>query len=162
MSAYELATLVSALAVLVISAITDMKTRKVPNVVTFPAMILGIVLTATMNGSDMLFRIVWLVFLFFFGTLGLMGMGDLKLLMALVALRGMGETSLTLLFGSLLLIAYCLVTETTAMTETLKDTGRFLTIGTGIRKLSDSEYPFAPFFAIAYPIAWFVAGNLRW
>jgi hypothetical protein len=62
-----------------------------------------------------------------------------------------------LIFGAGLMIVYCLATRPKAMTEVLKDTGRFLTIGSPIREQEYKEYPFAMFLALGYAPAWILA-----
>lgn len=149
------------LTILLISACTDMSDRRVPNAVTFGGMATGLILVALNSPKEAGIRFLCLIFLFFFGTLRLMGMGDLKLCMAVTALRGMQEGSLTLLFGALLMIVYCLLTDSKNTALTLKDTVVFFTTGNPIPKRSDRLYPFAAFLALGYPMAW-IAVNSRW
>lgn len=87
-------------------------------------------------------------------------MGDLKLLMAVCALRGPMEASATLFIGSILLIFYSFMTEPAATKQTMKDTVRFLAFGLNIPKWSDTMFPLGLFMAAAYPAAVIATGGL--
>ena len=149
------------LTVLLISACTDVRDRKVPNEVTFAGMATGLILAAAVSPKEAGIRFLCLIFLFFFGMLRLMGMGDLKLCMAVTALRGPEEASLTLLFGAFMLLVYCLFTDAKNTVLMMKDTVALFTTGTPIPKRSDRLYPLAAFLALGYPAAW-IATNVRW
>lgn len=142
---------------LLISAITDLKYRKVKNIFTFPSMGIGLFLTGIQSIKELLVRVIWICGMFIVSTFGVMGMGDVKLIMAIIALRGYWEALLCVLFGSIAMILYCLITERTLMIESLKDTFRFLIYRTHIPKRSDKKYPFAFFMALGYPAAWFLS-----
>ncbi|WP_075980695.1 A24 family peptidase [Bacillus massilinigeriensis] len=78
---------------LVISFVTDLRKRKIYNIITFPSIILGFVFHTWMNGfQGFLFSlfgcIVGLGLLMFPFILGAMGAGDVKLLAAIGALKG--------------------------------------------------------------------------
>lgn len=79
--------------VLGISMITDMKSRKILNVITMPAMIFGMIYHTYLSGfQGLLFSILGLLIGFFLlmipFLLGGMGAGDLKLLAAVGAILG--------------------------------------------------------------------------
>ena len=82
-----------------------------------------------------------------------MGMGDLKLCMAITALRGIEEASLMLLWGSISLLVYCFITDRKNTLYMIKDTFNFFAYNTKIIKRSDKQYPFAVFLFIGYVIA---------
>jgi prepilin peptidase CpaA len=81
------------LVVLLISVITDVKSRKILNIVTLPSILIGVIYYTTTSGLDgLLFSgkgfIVGLVLLFIPFLLGGIGAGDVKLLAAIGALKG--------------------------------------------------------------------------
>jgi len=78
----------TALCVLTLSAIWDIRQRRIPNIVTFPAITAGVILTAVWRMASLPVTVIALILLFIFGTLRLMGQGDVKLIMALTALCG--------------------------------------------------------------------------
>ena len=147
-------TLIFTIIILLISFITDIKTRKIYNIITFPSIITGLIISAVFHDGLLLYRIIWLFAFYFIGTLGMMGMGDLKLIMSIIALRGIGEAAYSLLFGSLLLLIYCLITNHKVMIETLKDTLHYIVLHTPMPKRSDTKYPLASFIALGYGVYW--------
>lgn len=101
-------------AILAAATVTDLRSRRIPNLLTFPAMLLGICLHATAQGWDgLLFSLsglglglgVMLVpFLF-----GVMGAGDVKLMAAAGAFLGASAVLKAFLFTSLAGGAYALI-----------------------------------------------------
>ena len=80
------------LILLLLASIIDVKTKKIPNMLTFPAILLGIIWIfytsiSTHIFTEMIFRLVLFVLIFFFGMTGLIGLGDIKLFMALSLLN---------------------------------------------------------------------------
>lgn len=82
-------TAITVIIVGIIAAVSDWKTGRIPNLLTFPAMFLGIGYTlwnqGAVNGMN---RCLVLILLSFVGMTALFGMGDLKLIMAFFALGG--------------------------------------------------------------------------
>lgn len=94
------------ISIVAFAAIWDLKTRKIPNWLTFPAMLLGIMamtwqagLPGLMNSIGGLLLGVALLFLFF--LVGGMGAGDVKLLGAIGALQGPHFVLFTFLYGAI-------------------------------------------------------------
>lgn len=80
-----------AVAVCVVAVVTDLRDLRIPNRLTIPALIAGLVLNAVLGGlsSLLLASVGAVVGLFVFGVpaaFGLIGMGDVKLAIALGAL----------------------------------------------------------------------------
>jgi len=85
--------LIILICLLVISAIIDIKWKKIPNVLTFPAMIIGLVAHGFKNGaSGFLYSIegllLGLALLIVFYFMGMMGAGDVKLMGAVGSILG--------------------------------------------------------------------------
>lgn len=93
-----------------------------------------------------------------YGFPTVMGMGDLKLCMAIVALRGAEEATGMVLVGILLLLTFSFITNKAATLRMLKDTYYTLFYKTGIIHRKRIEYPFAFFLAIGY----FLYMLIRW
>lgn len=75
---------------MLISAYTDIASRRIPNWVTLPMIVVGISLNAIYKGTGCIMDVVFIVALFFAckPINKDVGMGDLKLIMATVALMG--------------------------------------------------------------------------
>lgn len=139
--------------ILLIAVYTDVRYRKIPNIIVFPSMAIGLLLCGFPFRWESYYRLIWVFFFFFLGSFRLMGMGDLKLCMAITILRGIEESSLMLFFGSISLLVYCFITERNNTLLMLKDTYYFFAYNTKIIKRSDKQYPFAVFLSIGYVLA---------
>ena len=148
------------LIILSISAKTDYTSYKVYNIITFPSMLAGLILCRFPFSANSFIRLAWMVIFFLIGQLHLMGMGDLKLCMAVIALRGIEEAAWMLLSGAILLFVYCFITDRQNTVLMLKDTYNTLFYHTPVIKRTDKKYPFAVFLAIGYiliiTIRWWV------
>lgn len=144
--------------ILIFSTITDLKYRKVYNFITFPSMLLGLILAGFPFAGESYYRLLWMVVLLIIGTFRVMGMGDLKLCMAIVALRGAEEAAGMVLVGILLLLTFSFITNKAATLRMLKDTYYTLFYKTGIIHRKRIEYPFAFFLALGY----FLYMLIRW
>jgi prepilin peptidase CpaA len=90
---------------LFIAAFFDVKEKRIPNVLTFPIMLIGLILNIIMNGlNGCLFSLygflIGLAVFFIPFALGLMGAGDVKLMAAIGALMGFKFTVLSSLFSA--------------------------------------------------------------
>lgn len=148
------------LIILLISAITDYTSYRVYNIITFPSMLAGLLLCRFPFSASSCIRLAWMVVFFLIGQLHLMGMGDLKLCMAVIALRGIEEAAWMLLSGAILLFLYCFITDRSNTVLMLKDTCNTLFYHTPVIKRTDKKYPFAVFLALGYiltiTIRWWV------
>lgn len=93
------------LVILLISVITDIKSRKILNIVTLPSIIIGIIYYSAILGFDgFLFSgkgfLVGLALLFIPFVLGGIGAGDVKLLGAIGALKGTTFVFYSFLYGA--------------------------------------------------------------
>lgn len=104
-------TIVISLVVAALAAIWDIRTRKIPNFLTFPAMLFGIIYACTMGTEIGLERILLLIVLFMIGASNLFGIGDLKLIMAIGALNGTLCMGITVAFAALLIIIWDAITH---------------------------------------------------
>jgi prepilin peptidase CpaA len=107
-----------ATAIAVVGSVTDVKSRRVPNVITIPAFLLGLLLHLVFGGwREMLSSlaagmICGLVFLVFY-LAGGMGAGDVKLIMAVGCMAGMPHIAyilmLTAIAGGVMAVGLALV-----------------------------------------------------
>lgn len=92
------------LIILIISAIFDKKTMRIPNWLTFGGMGAGLLITYIISYQAGYINTGVILLLFFLGMTDFVGLGDLKLLMALVALQGWLPTLITLGIASIGLV----------------------------------------------------------
>lgn len=135
--------------IVTISAYFDIKCRRIPNIITFPSMLLGLLLILPFP-KELLTRIIWMAVFFAVGSLRLMGMGDVKLCMAVLALRGITEASCMIFLAILFNFAYALVSEPSSTVSVFKDLFDAVFYKTKMVCHSEKEYPFAVPLAIAY------------
>lgn len=81
--AYKALTIAVCFICLMLAAVWDWHTRSIPNKITFPLMIFGFLLTCFYVPATLIFKILFIIALFFFGRLGWVGLGDIKLIMGL-------------------------------------------------------------------------------
>lgn len=136
----------------------DIKDRIIPNVLTLPMIPIGLFLSGFPLTWESIERFVWVIVFFLIGYIRIMGMGDLKLIMAVICLRGIQETSAMFFVGTLLLFVYCLATETETTIRSFKDLYYMFFYHTGMIQRSSKKYPFAAFLAVGY----FLVVLVRW
>lgn len=146
----EYVTLALTTILLLLASINDILYYKVPNKITFPAMIIGLLLCGFPFTVKSYYRLTWLFIFFFIGMFRIMGMGDLKLCMAVLCLRGPMETAIMMFVGSVLLFIYCLLSDKEETLDFLKSLLNNFLYHTGVLKLSNNVYPFALFLALGY------------
>ena len=97
-------TIVVSLVVSLVSVITDLRWKRIPNWITLPAVLFGMAYAFFVSPITFLGRLLVLVGLFTVGILGVIGLGDLKYLMAIATLNGLLCMIITLAIGSILLL----------------------------------------------------------
>ncbi len=139
---------------LILATITDIKYKKIPNIITLMGMCVGVIYQIISSiilhsYNSLIINLISIIALFFIGMTGILGLGDIKLLIALTALNGIMPAVMTAGFGSLYVIVVSLITKTREATEELK---------TGIQTLlfklpiyqNGKSVPFAPYMLAGY------------
>ena len=136
------------------ACIYDIHTRRIPNILTFGSLIAGLVMIYLTDWQEGVARTLAITALFFVGSTGCLGLGDLKLVMALTALQGFLPTLITLFIASSALLVVKVVK------------GRYKV---DMRRLKDADkaaegekVPFAPYMLVGYAsyLAYFVIDSL--
>jgi prepilin peptidase CpaA len=102
----DLTFLAAAAVCAVFGSVTDVKSRRIPNFITFPAFLIGLALHLALGGWGQLFLslaagvICGVVFLLFY-IAGGMGAGDVKLIMAVGCLAGISHIAYILVLTAL-------------------------------------------------------------
>ena len=106
--------LILLISILIVAVIIDIRVKKIPNLITFPTMVLGLVYYGVTNGWDgLLFSLGGLALgmgvFFVLYTMGGMGAGDVKLMGAVGAIVGSKGILLTALFSAIVGGIYALI-----------------------------------------------------
>ena len=126
-----------------VAAYYDKKTLRIPNTLTFGSLFLGLCLSS--SWEEFGFKILGIVFLFFFGMFRFMGMGDLKLWMALCAILGFLDSAYAIGIGAFLLILHGLLQDPKETLQIIKLTfSQFIYIKK-VQPFEQKEYAFAPY-----------------
>lgn len=133
---------------LLISAIEDLQSFKIPNYITFGTMSLGLIMLFVYPKSitDVIAICVGIVVLFVIACFKIMGMGDVKLYMAILLLNGALISLFTLFISSILLIVCACISHSSEVKRALN----------GIKYRYEApvkrKYPFAVFTFFGYAI----------
>lgn len=101
------ARLIIAAIVLIVAAIFDFFKQRIPNFITFPAFFVGLILMCiTDDLHTILINIICVLAIFLFGATGILGLGDIKLLMALTVLYGWSSTLISFALASVILLIF--------------------------------------------------------
>lgn len=139
-----------ALICLIIASITDLKTRRVPNALTFPMIIAGLLLNVFCSPDRLIVSFVLLAICFIFAVMPGVGMGDVKLLMGMGMFLSATNVMLELALASILVlvvqfIKYPHLTVLTVITHRLRPVSKAEAAGKDI----SNSIPFAPYLLTA-------------
>ena len=129
---------------------TDVRERKVLNKHTFPAAVAGLVLCAVDSWKTALFRLAVIAVEVFSSIFGLMGMGDLKLLIALTAIWGFHPVLCALLGACAVMICFAFVTKPSEFLTALVNVKNHFLYKTPIPTEGKTKYPFAVFITAGF------------
>ena len=139
------------LLLMLLAGIIDVKTRKIPNYITFPAFGIGIVLTFFINGIYSLIPVLlFTVFMFGISIFGIMGLGDVKLLIAESSLVGVFNALLTLSIGSIAVVVIYFLTKPKMMESEVRLGLINLSTGNWKGVFDGKTIPMAPFLLIGF------------
>jgi len=93
----------------ILATIFDCRTMKIPNAISFPFMGFGLIWNVLFNREDWWVNLIAFVIIFLFGSLRLMGLGDIKMLMAMSLISGWFCIILTVLFSCVLFVSVQLI-----------------------------------------------------
>lgn len=132
------------LLILVIATVSDIRTMTIPNELILVGLITGVFFSPVSIWQ----KLFGVAFLFFFGMLHLMGMGDIKLWMVILVYVGFSNSCFIVALGALLLILYAIWKHP----EITKDISIFFQYFFYTKKIGTIEKegsPFAPFLLVA-------------
>ena len=139
---------------LVLASITDIKYKKIPNVITLTGICVGVIFQIISSVilhsyGALIINLISIIALFFIGMTGILGLGDIKLLIALTALNGVISTIMTAGFGSLYVILISLITRKKEAAGELKMGIQTLLLKLPIYR-NGRSVPFAPYMLAGY------------
>lgn len=131
------------LTLLLIASCYDKKTMKIPNWISLTGLITGICLCTSIYQVG--YRFVAIVFIFFFGTLGLMGMGDLKLWMMISMFTGFTVSCFIVAGGAGILIVHQLICDRKNAGQTMRLAVTSFIVNRKLIEFEQKKYAFAPY-----------------
>lgn len=133
-------------AILISAATADVLTMKIPNIITIPAIFLG--LMSVKDYADLIFKIIAIVVIAIIGYTRIMGMGDLKLWMATATFIGLLDSIYAIGIASALFIIILLLFDYKATIKTMRIFKNQILYQQKIKKFDQKAYPFGPFMAL--------------
>lgn len=131
----------------ILAAICDHQKMKIPNALTYPGILLGLLWTGTFQQAGM--KLLVLLFLFLFGMLGFMGMGDLKLWMLISMYVPFLTSCYIMITAAVLLMVHQYLRNRRQTTQTMKIAAKDLFYRKRFVPFEQDGFPFAPYMAVA-------------
>jgi len=136
---------------MLIASYTDIKYMKIPNILFYIGIILCLLfdfIFIPISYKEIIAKAVFIIILFFFGSLKLMGIGDIKLWMVITGILGIKESCLIIITALLMFIIYGLIND---YSNNIKIVILSIIQFANKEKAqidNQKAYPFAPFMAI--------------
>lgn len=147
----QIISVAACLLALSVSSVYDMKYRRVPNTVTFPMMLAGLLLTCVMELHLLPYKLLYASCLFFFGMTGLLGLGDIKLLIGLGTVWKPEYALFCAALASLFIFLHHILRRRTELGSLFqKSCLCLLHLRPTQERNSDNSAPFAPYLFLAY------------
>lgn len=134
---------------LVTAAVTDVSNRRIPNFLTLPSIVLGLFLNAFQ--PSFLHLLLTIVVLFLVGILGVLGGGDIKLLMSVTAFMGVMPMLWSVGIASVSIILLELICHPKQTILSVR-TGLSWFAGKGKSKEQGRRVPFAPYLLFGFAV----------
>lgn len=131
---------------LVAAAAIDIKEKRIPNYLTFPMMIAGILYSVAFYPHSLISKAIYIAGCLLIATLPICGMGDIKMMIGAGLLLGPVDT-LYAIAGASILLVLCQFARSPSMTLNQVSFG-LLFPGRGDRD-GKKSYAFAPYFLIS-------------
>lgn len=168
MNAFDVSGLILSLLLLAPATYWDIKEKRVPNFIVFPGMAVGLsllVLKCIYDGSILsgIENLGLFVLLFLFGMTGLLGLGDIKLLMALSLVNDPVTLLLSIALACLLIVFVQIVKQGRKIIAKLwAGFGMILTKKlTPVARNADTV-PFVPYFLITFLVTFLTETAIIW
>ena len=141
----------AALVTLILATILDIRHRRIPNIITLPAILFGLVLTSVFQMKAMPLIVIALVLLFFFGALHLMGQGDIKLIMALTTICGLFDALISAGIAAILIVGIQVLLHPSETASDAKNAlGALLSMDFKRINKEGRTVPFAPYLLTGF------------
>ena len=134
---------------LIIATICDVKKKLIPNLLTFPLILISLIFSFCYRTSDLVVDLIAVVALFLVGTLNIMGFGDIKLLMGITLLCGWKIAIRGIIIALILLLLYDIIKRLLKGENPLLTLVRLVKSATG----DNTKYAFAPFLSIGVSVS---------
>lgn len=140
--------------VLIMASIFDIKTRKIPNWYILCSAILALIISSfhliLFSNYRVLLRLVFVVFVFLFGSLRLIGLGDIKLIMVLAILNHPITILLSIALACICILCYAALKKPSETRLQVSSGLEILRTRNTKNALKNFCVPFAPALTIGY------------
>lgn len=136
---------------LIISAAADLYARRIPNGITLPAIGIGLILTAFTDCKALWIALAAITVIFLAGMTGVMGGGDLKLIMAVTTLCGLLPALCSVGIASAVMIAVVAIRKPKETLSAVQDGLRYV-MGKARMPEQGRRLPFAPYLLFGFSV----------
>lgn len=140
---------------LVPASIIDIKTKKIPNYISFPLMGAGLVWGLIFNFNTLWQDMIALLVLFILGIIGVIGIGDIKIYMGITLFCGWRISLISLFFAEILLFLFNVIVHPKELLSALKQTlNAIVSLNFFLINNNENKQAFGPYITIGFLTAY--------
>lgn len=140
---------------LVPASIIDIKTKKIPNYISFSLMGAGLVWGLIFNFNTLWQDMIAFLVLFILGIIGIMGIGDIKIYMGITLFCGWRISLISLFFAEILLFLFNVIVHPQKSFSALKHTmNAIVSLNFSSINKNEDKQAFAPYITVGFITAY--------
>lgn len=145
--------------ILIIAAIVDVKTMKIPNILILVGLIAGVILNIlTIKLSDWILIVIGTIVILIFGFFRLLGMGDIKLWLVINLFEGLKFSAFSVFIASVLLVVVQSIKDPENFKLAFLATNQLATGQKVVVTDNSPKFAFSPYLLVAVCVLTIIRG----